>query len=41
MIKNIYKWTGALYDIANMPWMHHQTFEKPLSSGFFLYFKHF
>jgi hypothetical protein len=25
MIKNIYKWTGVLYDIANMPWMHHQT----------------
>jgi hypothetical protein len=23
MIKNIYKWTGVLYDIANMPWMHH------------------
>jgi hypothetical protein len=28
MIKNIYKWTGVLYDIANMPWMHHHKHKR-------------
>jgi len=51
MIKNIYKWTGVLYDIANMPWMHHQKRGMILVIPFFvlnfvvsdisLYLRHF
>jgi len=37
MIKNIYKWTGVLYDIANMPWMHHQIKIPPLVGGIFIW----
>ena len=36
MIKNIYKWTGVLYDIANMPWMHHHKIKSRDKSLLFI-----